>query len=106
MSKEAVLKVKEAEAEAKRIINDANLKAKEMVEKAELKADSDCKKYEAMLSDEYKRRVEQVRSDALVLVDENRLKNQREAAWSEKKAREHMNDAVKIVLRRLIEECQ
>lgn len=106
MSKEAVLKVKEAEAEAKKIVNDANLKAKKMIEQAESRSDSTCNKHEEMLADEYKRRVDQVRSDALVLVDENRLKNLRETARAERNAREHMNEAVKIVLRRLIEECQ
>ena len=106
MSKEAVLKVKEAEAEAQKIIEDATEKAKKMVDHAQESMQKRCGDYEADLEDDYRKRVEQVKEDASALVEDSRKKAIFRARWEEKKARMNMPDAVRIVLRRIISECQ
>ena len=106
MSKEAVLKVKEAEAEARKIIEDATEKARIMVDHAQESMKNKCSEYEAELEEDFAKRVGQVRDDASALVEDNRRKAAFRTKWAEKKARMNMNDAVRIVLRRIISECQ
>lgn len=106
MSKEAVLRVKEAEAQAKKMIDDANLEAKRIIDEAQNIANESCAALEMSLSEEYSERVMQVREDTMALVEESLEKAHREADGLERKAKLNMPATVRSISRRIIGECQ
>ena len=106
MSKEAILRVKDAEAQAKKMINDAHIEAKRLIDEAQKKADEKCITLESSLNDEYSERVMQVREDTMALVEESLQKAHREADALERKAKLNMPATVRSISRRIIGECQ
>lgn len=106
MAKEAVLRVKNAEEEARKIISDANLEAKKMVEDAKATSLRECEELENNLSLEYKERVKQVKTDSKELIEESLMKTKRRTASMERHARLNMPVAVRYIARRIVGECQ
>ena len=106
MSKEAVLRVKEAEAQAKKMIDDAYAEAKRLIDEAQKEANEGCAALEATLNEEYSQRVMQVREDTMSLVEESLEKAHREADSLERKAKLNMPATVRSISRRIIGECQ
>lgn len=106
MSKEAVLRVKDAEAQAKKMINDAYAEAKRLIDEAQKEANESCIALEASLNEEYSERVMQVREDTMMLVEESLERAHREADALERKAKLNMPATVRSISRRIIGECQ
>lgn len=106
MSKEAVLRVKDAEAQAKKMIDDAYAEAKRMIESAHKDANDSCLALEESLNEEYGERVMQVREDTMALVEESLEKAHRDADALERKAKLNMPATVRSLSRRIIGECQ
>ena len=106
MSKGAVLKVMEIEDQAKRIIDEANANAKKIVEDAELEAERSCWELENSLNLDYKGRVMKVKEDTHELIEETIEKTNREADAMERKAMLNMPVAIRVISRRIVNECQ
>lgn len=106
MSRQAVLKVKEAEAKAQSIIDNAYATSKRMISDAEANAERSLEDFEATVRAEYKASVEDVRREVQDIVDKNKADDQRKYNIHEKFAQQHINDAVKIILQGVISECQ
>ena len=106
MSKEAVLRVKEAEAPAKKMIDDAHAEAKRLIDVAQKEANESCISLEVSLNEEYSERVMQVREDTMALVEESLEKAHRDADALERKAKLNMPATVRTISRRIIGECQ
>ena len=106
MSKGAVLKVMEIEDKAKKIIDEANAAAKKIVEDATLEAEKSCSELENSLNLEYKERVAQVKEDTLELIEQTIEKTNRDADAMERKAMLNMPVAVRVISRRIVNECQ
>ncbi len=106
MSKEAVMKVKEAEAEAQKIVSDAIEQGKLAVARAEEEAERSCEEYELKITEEYDRSVELVKTDAAKIVEKNKIATDSEMQTLEEQARLRMSDAVRIVIKGIVSECQ
>ena len=106
MSKGAVLKVMEIEDQAKKIIDEANASAKKIVEEATMEAEKSCTELEESLNLEYKERVVKVREDTLELIEQTIEKTNRDVDAMERKAMLNMPVAIRVISRRIMNECQ
>lgn len=106
MSKEAVLQVKQAEAQAQLIIDNAYDTSKSMISQAEARAEKSCEDFEEAIRAEYKASIEDVRREVQEIVDKNRADDQRKYNVKEQFAKRHINEAVKIILQGVMSECQ
>ena len=106
MSKGAVLKVIEIEDQAKKIIDEANINAKKIVEAAQLEAESSCIELEISLDLEYKERVIQVKEDTREIIEQGLEKANRDADAMERKAMLNLPVAIRVISRRIMNECQ
>ncbi len=106
MSKEAVLKVIEAENEANKIVLDAESRAAFMIEEARKKAEEDYFAYRNMLEAEYKRRVGQVLEDAEFLISERLQEAERNAEAICNQAVPNVPPVVREIVRRIMNQCQ
>ena len=106
MSKEAVLQVKAAEDEAKKIILDAENRASLMIEEARKSAENDYFENRQSLEAEYKRRVDQVVDDAEFLISERLREAERDAEVLCAEATPNIPPVVREIVRRIMNECQ
>ncbi len=106
MSKEAVLKAKEAEEKASKIILEAQQKADALIKDATERAEKDYLEYKNSLDAEYKRRVGQVSEDAEFLVSERRNEAEHDAEIMCAEAVANIPPTVREVVRRIMNECQ
>lgn len=106
MSKEIILKIKEAEAEAQKIRSDAANKAAERVRNAELEGKKLCEKAEADAArvNREKLSITAERADDLV----NRAKEdaQKEAEALRESAEFNLREAVRLIVAGVYEQCQ
>ena len=106
MSKEAVLKVKEAELRATAIVDDAYNKAAKMVNDAESLSAKTCAEFEQKIKADYKSRIDEVKKNAQEIIDKNNADDEKKYAVYEQMAQTHMNEAVKLIVQGVISECQ
>ncbi|MBE6548426.1 MAG: hypothetical protein E7667_06090 [Ruminococcaceae bacterium] len=106
MSKEAVLKVKEAELRATTIVEDAHGKAAKMVNDAENSVAKSCLEFEHQVKADYRSRIDEVRKNAQELIDKNNADDEKKYAVYEQIAQTHMNEAVRLIVQGVISECQ
>ncbi len=106
MSKEAVLKIRETEAEAKRIVSDANAQARKMIAEAEEEAKHNCDTCEKVTKAEFAQTLKEVRTGAEMLVEKNRAEADAEALKMVRIANANMETAANLIARRLVAECQ
>lgn len=106
MSKEAVLKIKEAEARAADIVENAYATSKKMVADAETTARISCEEYEAETRAEYLRGVEEIRKGANEMVEKNAAEDEKKYQAALALSEKNINDAVKIILQGVRSECQ
>lgn len=106
MSKEAILQVKAAEDEAKKIISDAEDRAAKMINEARAKAEKDYLLYREGLQAEYSRRIEQVMEDAEFLISERLNEAEQDAEIICASAVPNTPPVVREIVRRIMNECQ
>ena len=106
MSKEAILQVKAAEEEARKIILAAQNKAQSMINDARAEAEKDYLEYRSSLDAEYKRRVDQVAEDAEFLISERLMEAERDAEQILNAATPNIPPTVREIVRRIMNECQ
>ncbi len=106
MSKEAVLRVREAEEQASAIIENARAEAAKIVKEATERAEADIIAHEKNLQAEYKRRVAQVKEDAEALIAERIDEAVRDTVIMQEHAGANAPYATNKVIRRIMDECQ
>lgn len=106
MSKDAVLRIKEAEDEAKRIIDEAHAEAQKRVTAARSDADKACDTYENELREDFRGRLMQVRETAEQIIERSRTDSAQQYKIGEAMAKRHMNDAVKVILQGVEAQCR
>ena len=106
MSKEAVLMVKDAEEEAKRIVDEAHARAQKMVASARADADIACERFETELREDYRGRVDKVKDSAEQIIARSRDDAAQQYRLGEALAKRHMNEAVKVVLQGVVDRCR
>lgn len=106
MSKEAILQVKAAEDEARKIILDAEACAERLINEARSAEEKDYLEYRKTLEAEYKRRVEQVVDDAEFLISERLSEAEHDAEVLCAEAIQGVPPVVREIVRRIMNECQ
>lgn len=106
MSKEAVIKIREAEETAHNIVNNAYETSRKMVIDAENNAKSECDDFEVGIKAEYKASLDEVKREVQEIIDRNNLENQKKYAEREQVVHERVKDAVKVILQGVNLECQ
>lgn len=106
MSKEAVLKIKEAEAQAADIVESAYITSKKMIADAEATSRILCEEYEAAVRADYLQSVEEIRKSANEIVEKNASEDEKKFQTALSLSEKNINDAVKLILQGVSSECQ
>ena len=106
MSKEAFFKIREAEAEAERIVAEAEAEAKHMIAAAKAAGAALCKTAEAETTEELSRMMEQIRARGEEHTERVLAEGHGEEADIEEKIRLTRRSAEKIVIRGLEIKCR
>ena len=106
MSKEAILKIKRAEAEADKIRTDAAETAKDMVRRAEAEGKRLCEKTEAdaLRINQEKLRATEEKID--MLLEEKRAQTEKEMREKVFSAELNMREAIKTIVGEVMDQCQ
>lgn len=106
MSKELILKIKEAEAQAERIRAEAQEEAKARVRKAEEDGKKFCENAETRANKENKQKLSVARERANGVLDKAREDAAAEAAAMREAAEFNMREAVRLIIAGVNEQCQ
>ncbi len=106
MSKEALSKIRSAEAAAGNIRSNAQAKAQDMISEAEKRGAELCRTTESCTSQELRAMLGQIRQRSDDVIEKSRAEAQKEARAMEMTAKLHMNMAVKLIVWGIVEKCQ
>ena len=106
MSKEAILRIREAEDQAAVLCRVAEEKAVEMRERVRAQGEAHCTAVREDTEAEYAAELAEMRRRALALEDKKRAEAQEEAQALKAAARERMDEAIKIIVWEIVERCQ
>ena len=106
MSKEAIRKIREAEAEADLIRKNGVERAKEKLRLAEMEGVRLCEQTEANATRENRKKLELTEKKAEELLEKTRADARSEAAKMREAGEDRMRDAVRMIIGGLYETCQ
>ena len=106
MSKEMILKIQNAEAEAKQIRLDATEKAKEKIRNAEAAGKLLCREAEAEAIRSNEEKLRMTREKAEELLNRSRREAEAQAKLLMKAGEPYLKDAVKMIIGGILEQCQ
>ncbi len=106
MSRESILKVRETEQKAERIVEEARARARAMVEKAEADGKAHCAEVEARVLSESAQMKETLRERTSQTVANADEEARKEAETIRKEAFLNKRSAEKIVIRGLMSKCR
>lgn len=106
MSRESILKIKEAEDAAERLVEDAKCRAREMVEAAERDGRALCADTEASTTEEISNTMTQLKERTDSMVERIATEANDAAEEMRKNAALRQRSAEKIVVRRLMSKCR
>ena len=106
MSKEAIRKIREAEAEAARIRRDGAEEAKELLRAAEAEGARLCEEAEATAVSENRKKLDLTREKAEELLVKTGIDAKAETARMRISGEDRMRDAVRMIIGGLYEKCQ
>ena len=106
MSKEAIMRVREVEAEAAAIREKAEQEAAARVEQNEKQCAEAAEKAISATDDALKVRLADVRKKADALIEQSRQEAAEDVITMETEARSHMREAVKIIVWEMFDSCQ
>ncbi len=106
MTKEAIRAIRQAEEQAEVLCRVAEEKAAEMRAQIEREGKSHCDKATEEASLEYESELSVVRARTARLVAKKKKESEAEAAALTAAAREHIEEAVKLIVWGIIEKCQ
>ena len=103
MAQEAVLIIKKAEEDARSIIENAEKDAAGIIENAQIIAKETIDKLKNSLKDEYEAAIKEARNSKNSKIEENLLKNRKDADDLEKKLLNNKEKAINEVLKKVLE---
>ncbi len=106
MSKEAIGRVREAEAQAANIRAEAEKKAAFMIEETEKNCAAEAERAIAATDAALREELERVKGRAEGLIEDSRREVESDVAAVEANAREHMREAVKLIVWEMYDSCQ
>ena len=106
MSKEAILRIREAEDQAAVLCRVAEEKAAEMRERVRAQGEAHCAAVRENTEAEYVAELAEVRRRALALEEKRRVQAQEEAEEMKAAARERIDEAIKTIVWEIVEKCQ
>lgn len=106
MSKQALLRIREAEAEATAIREAAEQKARLLVEQNEKQCAEEAEKAINATDDSLKLKLASVRQRADSLIEQSRREASEDIVTMETEARAHMREAVKLIVWEMFDSCQ
>ena len=106
MPRDAIISIKNAEAEARSIEAEAVRQAQEMTEETERSCIQFCKKEREELSAELAVQLDGLRKKSEVLLEKNARANKELAEEISRKSEDRMRGAVNIILREIDKQCQ
>lgn len=106
VSKEAILRIKEAEDQAAVLCRVAEEKAAEMRERVKAQGEAHCSTMREKTEADYAAELAEMRRRAMLLEEKKRIEAQKEAQALKDAAREKMEDAVKLIIWEIVERCQ
>ena len=106
MSRESILKIKEAEDTALHTVEDAKRRAREMIEQAELEGKALCERTEREATAEYTAMLEQIRERCARLSDKSTAETDEEIAALRREVNLRRKIAEKIIVRGVESKCR
>ena len=106
VSKEAILRIKEAEDQAAVLCRVAEEKAAEMRERVKVQGEAHCNTMREKTEADYAAELAEMRRRAMLLEEKKRIEAQKEAQALKDAARDKMEDAVKLIIWEIVERCQ
>ena len=106
MTKEAIRAIKQAEEQAEVLCRVAEEKAAEMRAQIEREGTAHCDKATEEASSEYESEIAVIRARTAKLAAKKKKESEAEAEALTAAAREHMEEAVKLIVWGIIEKCQ
>ena len=106
MSKEAIKQIQETEDQAAILCRVAEEKATELKERIRSEGEAHCIETEQQAEAECAAQLEDIRRRALALEIKKRKEAEAEAEELIRSAREHMDEAVKMIVWEIVERCQ
>jgi len=106
LSKEAIMRVREAEAEAASIRGAAEQEARSRVEQNEKDCAAKAEKAIAAVDESLKVKLASVRKRADALIEQSRKEAGEDVLTMETEARSHMREAVKLIVWEMYDSCQ
>ena len=106
LSKEVILKIKEAEEKADSIRSSASLQAKNKIKNAEAEGKRLCEAAEASAIAENEKKLQLIREKANNMIESSRDSAKQEAKADTDAANIHMREAVRYIIGGITEKCQ
>ena len=106
MSKETILKIKEAEKTAEGIRSSAHAEAKARIKDTEVRGKHLCEQTEQRVAEENRQKLELIKAKADEMILHTRQSAQSEADASADSAGSHLREAVRYIIGGIMEECQ
>lgn len=106
MSKESILKIKEVESQAERIVEEARLQAQEMVEKAEREGKLLCEKAETETLENRNAMLQRIDEKTAQLAEQSMEEAKAEAEELRRSVSLRRKSAEKIIIRGLDSKCR
>lgn len=106
MSKEAILRIQEVEAEAVAVREKAEQEARTRIEENEKLCAEAAEKAVSATDDALKVKLADVKKKADALIEQSRHEAAEDVAAMEAEARNHMREAVKIIVWEMFDSCQ
>ena len=106
MSKESILKIKETEERAERIVADARLRAQELIATAEIEARAHCDAAEAQSTAELAAMLEKIRARTVTMAERMGEESDEEIAQMREQVALRRRIAEKIIIGGVVRKCR
>jgi len=106
LSKETILKITEAEAQAKQILDAANERARELYAETQVKSQEDRELIEQRTEKELREKLDDMQHRSEEILQRSLESSKKEAELMNKAAEAHMEEAVKAIVWGIVEQCQ
>ena len=106
MSKESILKIKETEERAERIVSDARLRAQELIATAEVEAHARCDAAEAQSAAEFSTMLDKIRAKTVEIANRTAEESNEEIAEMREQVSLRRRVAEKIIVGGVVRKCR
>jgi len=106
LSKEAIMRIREIEAQAQAIREEAEAKAKAQIEENEKVCEAEAERAINATDEALKVKLNAVKQRAEALIEQSRKEAAEDVLTMETEARGHMREAVKLIVWEMFDSCQ